>query len=230
MYPDELWTAEQTNALHDLLGGTPKLSASEITSLLNSRFRHSAHGLFTRNAVIAKIHRMGWAPSKQPKPAGAKPPKKKKRKRKPKLKVPPHLPAAPPPPPRAEHIPTEQRRSVYELTARSCRWPIGDPAGPGFFFCGGVTVEGRPYCAGHLGVAYSHTKMLSGPPRKQRFPAAVPPINNLSEGESDGQRDPDQGPTRSAEGDAQSDGDQGVHAEGGGGVAAAAVPAPTTDQ
>ena len=41
-----------------------------------------------------------------------------------------------------------------ELTEETCRWPIGDPGGPDFFFCGGQTVTGLPYCGYHSRVAY----------------------------------------------------------------------------
>ena len=47
-------------------------------------------------------------------------------------------------------IPIKQRKSFLELTARTCRWPVGDPRQPGFFFCGGQTVDKRPYCEVHL--------------------------------------------------------------------------------
>jgi hypothetical protein len=42
---------------------------------------------------------------------------------------------------------------VYALAPRTCRWPIGDPAQPGFHFCGAPAVE-RPYCERHCAVAY----------------------------------------------------------------------------
>lgn len=36
----------------------------------------------------------------------------------------------------------------------SCCFPIGEPRRPGFRFCEGVTVPGRPYCAEHVAVCY----------------------------------------------------------------------------
>jgi len=161
--PRDEWTAEQINELHKLLGGQPKLSATEIATLLNARFRLALHGHFTRNSVISKTHRMGWAASAPPPP---KEKKKRKRKRKLKLASPPAMPAEPPPPPRDERIPLEQRRSLCELTSISCRWPVGDPCGPGFFFCGAEAVEGRAYCAGHCGVAYDSERSQRRNPRK----------------------------------------------------------------
>jgi GcrA cell cycle regulator len=51
-------------------------------------------------------------------------------------------------------IPRSQRRSLLELDARSCRWPVGDPARPGFFFCGAVSMPEKPYCAVHCARSY----------------------------------------------------------------------------
>jgi GcrA cell cycle regulator len=51
-------------------------------------------------------------------------------------------------------IPIGQRRTLLELTADTCRWPIGDPASPDFFFCGGKPLTGLPYCSYHSRVAY----------------------------------------------------------------------------
>jgi GcrA cell cycle regulator len=43
---------------------------------------------------------------------------------------------------------------LLELKAHSCRWPVGDPCAPEFFFCGGPAVEGLPYCGHHAYLAY----------------------------------------------------------------------------
>lgn len=51
-------------------------------------------------------------------------------------------------------IPAEQRRTFHELTRSTCKWPIGDPGTPEFFFCGGEAVDGKAYCAGHMRRAY----------------------------------------------------------------------------
>ncbi len=44
--------------------------------------------------------------------------------------------------------------SLMELTERTCKWPIGDPATPDFWFCGLPTQQGKPYCEAHVGVAF----------------------------------------------------------------------------
>ena len=44
--------------------------------------------------------------------------------------------------------------SLLELTERTCKWPIGDPATDEFWFCGLPTQAGKPYCEAHVGVAF----------------------------------------------------------------------------
>jgi GcrA cell cycle regulator len=41
-----------------------------------------------------------------------------------------------------------------ELTERTCKWPIGDPATEEFWFCGLPSQAGKPYCEAHVGVAF----------------------------------------------------------------------------
>ena len=43
---------------------------------------------------------------------------------------------------------------LLELTERTCKWPVGDPATPNFWFCGLPTQTGKPYCEAHVGVAF----------------------------------------------------------------------------
>ena len=44
--------------------------------------------------------------------------------------------------------------SLLELTERTCKWPVGDPATDDFWFCGLPTQAGKPYCEAHVGVAF----------------------------------------------------------------------------
>lgn len=62
-------------------------------------------------------------------------------------------------------IPDEQKKSLLDLKEDTCRWPVGDPSSPGFFFCGGKPEANSPYCAGHHARAYLR---LIQPERKQR--------------------------------------------------------------
>ncbi|TQS71542.1 GcrA cell cycle regulator [Rhodobacteraceae bacterium] len=43
---------------------------------------------------------------------------------------------------------------LMELTERTCKWPIGDPATDDFWFCGLPSQAGKPYCEAHVGVAF----------------------------------------------------------------------------
>jgi GcrA cell cycle regulator len=44
--------------------------------------------------------------------------------------------------------------TLMELTERTCKWPIGDPATSDFWFCGLPVQQGKPYCEAHVGVAF----------------------------------------------------------------------------
>lgn len=47
-----------------------------------------------------------------------------------------------------------RRLTLMELTERTCKWPVGDPATENFWFCGLPTQAGKPYCEAHVGVAF----------------------------------------------------------------------------
>jgi GcrA cell cycle regulator len=47
-----------------------------------------------------------------------------------------------------------RRLTLMELTERTCKWPIGDPATDDFWFCGLPTQQGKPYCEAHVGLAF----------------------------------------------------------------------------
>ena len=119
----------------------------------------------------------------KPKPATkAKPaPKPKAEESKPDLKTEPAVAAKPaqnlrkaiipagqplPPQPSANEISPEalakvneiektaKKLSLMELTERTCKWPVGDPATEDFWFCGLPVQAGKPYCEAHVGVAF----------------------------------------------------------------------------
>ncbi|QDL91953.1 GcrA cell cycle regulator [Paroceanicella profunda] len=71
----------------------------------------------------------------------------------------------PPTPPMAEVSPealanlTEiekraRKLDLMQLTERTCKWPIGDPATEEFWFCGLPATPGKPYCDAHVAVAF----------------------------------------------------------------------------
>jgi len=153
------WTEDRIDLLVKLWGEGK--SAAQISTEI---------GGVSRNAVIGKVHRLGIAVRKaddaidetvdplpsasndarrirtsaaavrerrsgeslpaQRRPAGILPRRLRTRDRK----------AAPP--------------GILDLSEHPCRWPVGDPALPGFHFCGGFPVAGRPYCREHMQAAY----------------------------------------------------------------------------
>jgi GcrA cell cycle regulator len=150
------WTQPKLDRLRVLLG--EKKSASEIAAIISAETGH-----VSRNAVIGICFRKGMQLPGEP--SGG--PRRPRRDRgKPRTRVPqptpkPHLngqraPAAysaPLPPlltPEADlAIPEACRRTLFQLTANTCRWPVGDPGEPSFFFCGAQVALGEVYCHGH---------------------------------------------------------------------------------
>ena len=106
-------------------------------------------GGVTRNAVIGKVHRLGLSNrTEEPEaaaPAPAPAPEPVAREK----------PAAPRAVPQPAAAPLRPKKlTLMELTERTCKWPIGDPATDKFWFCGLPSVAGKPYCEAHVGVAF----------------------------------------------------------------------------
>ena len=49
-----------------------------------------------------------------------------------------------------------KRITLMELTEKTCKWPVGDPATDDFWFCGLPVKTGKPYCEAHVGVVNSN--------------------------------------------------------------------------
>ena len=49
---------------------------------------------------------------------------------------------------------TAKKITLMELTEKTCKWPVGDPATEDFWFCGLNVQQGKPYCEAHVGVAF----------------------------------------------------------------------------
>jgi GcrA cell cycle regulator len=47
-----------------------------------------------------------------------------------------------------------RKLTLMELTEKTCKWPVGDPATDNFWFCGLPVQPGKPYCEAHVGVAF----------------------------------------------------------------------------
>jgi GcrA cell cycle regulator len=54
----------------------------------------------------------------------------------------------------AEVAKKSKRLSLMQLTERTCKWPVGDPATEEFWFCGPPAAAGKPYCEAHVAVAF----------------------------------------------------------------------------
>lgn len=52
------------------------------------------------------------------------------------------------------YIPVERRLTLLQLNEQTCKWPIGDPLTPDFYFCGQHSDDGKPYCDFHSRRAY----------------------------------------------------------------------------
>jgi GcrA cell cycle regulator len=110
----------------------------------------------SRNAVIGKISRLGL--TRPPGEAGhRRQPGPQERTRRSLHRVLKLMRAAAEPP--VEEAPGSdgRRTTLFELSARNCRWPIGSPGADDFGFCGNEPVAGLPYCPRHAGMAYQST-------------------------------------------------------------------------
>jgi GcrA cell cycle regulator len=151
----QTWTDVRVELLKKLWADG--LSASQIAGEL---------GGITRNAVIGKVHRLGLS-GRAKAPSSSMPRQRKPRApsmyRAPRpmmrgntaLAMPAYDYEPEPEPELLENIiPIGQRCSLLELDNEKCHWPIGDPGQPDFFFCGGKTGAGIPYCGYHARIAY----------------------------------------------------------------------------
>ena len=151
------WTDERVELLKKLW--SDGLSASQIAAEL---------GGITRNAVIGKVHRLGLSGRAKSASAGA--PRQRKARSPALLRIGRaairgntalahayDIEADAEPELIDNVIPIGQRRTIMELTESTCRWPVGDPSGGDFFFCGGNTIGPLPYCAYHARIAYQPT-------------------------------------------------------------------------
>jgi GcrA cell cycle regulator len=133
------------------------LSASQIAAEL---------GNVTRNAVIGKVHRLGLS-GRAKTPSSAAPRQRKPRPAQHMMRVARpvsrgntalahafEVELEPDPVAYDNVVPLSQRLSLLELNEATCHWPVGDPASPDFFFCGGKALAGLPYCLQHSRIAY----------------------------------------------------------------------------
>lgn len=174
------WTDERVETLKKMWGEGQ--SASQIAKELGGVTRNAVIGKVhrlglsnraTSGAAAAKPEAKPKAETK-PKPA-SKPEMKTEAKTEAAAPAKPNLPARKqiipagqplPPQPSANEISPEALAKVNEvekkskkiglmdLTERTCKWPVGDPATEDFWFCGLPVKQGKPYCEAHVGVAF----------------------------------------------------------------------------
>lgn len=66
-------------------------------------------------------------------------------------------------------------KTLTDLEACDCRWPIGDPRDPAFHFCGAKSVLGKPYCQEHWAQSYDVAK-----PRPRSSMTSLPPLRRAA--------------------------------------------------
>lgn len=129
----------------------------------------------TRNAIIGKVHRLGFTNRAERRansmPRPARPQKFKPLRREFSDWKPFIAPAI-----SDLDIPLGQRKSFMELAPGDCRWGVGDVGSPGFFFCGAPQAPGLPYCHAHRARLQRQGARLSSP----RFHLQALPLANLA--------------------------------------------------
>jgi GcrA cell cycle regulator len=61
---------------------------------------------------------------------------------------------------------------LLDLSAATCRWPVGEPGEPDFAFCGAAPFKGYPYCVAHCLIAY-RPESREGEPRRDTAPSRI---------------------------------------------------------
>lgn len=54
-------------------------------------------------------------------------------------------------------------KTLLDLEANDCRWPVGEPRHPDFHFCGEQQASGRPYCEHHWNMAFQPARPRQRP-------------------------------------------------------------------
>ena len=135
------WTAEKVNKLRELWGKGS--TASQIASII---------GGVTRNAVIGKAYRSNLATKLIPKNNNYKQTSQNQNnaeqfKRKTRISKFKSLLLD-------KNFEPENPKSLEELHDEICRWPIGHPDEPDFYFCGRKSMKDFSYCKLHVLYAF----------------------------------------------------------------------------
>ena len=175
------WTDERCDKLRGLWADG--LSASQVANTM---------GCGSRSAVIGKVHRLHLPPRRtlEASPRANSSAAKRHKPHKPQVaRLTNHgnrfdvtIVNKPTPLPEPEIddvlIPIEQRKQLLELEGCHCRWPVGEPGKPGFFFCGSPTADmnndlkrarATPYCRPHAARAKGKPHRYDGAERHTSF-------------------------------------------------------------
>ena len=131
------WTEELTIKLAE------EWAVGKSLALIASELNRDFGTIFTPNAIIGKIYRLGL-PRRITKFGLRGPLRGRPRYEAEQIAV-----------IEDNSIPQEQRKTLVELEPHDCRWPIGEPRSDLFFFCGGAALDGHSYCAAHCRRAYA---------------------------------------------------------------------------
>ena len=135
------WTPRKVDKLKELWGKGS--TAGQIASII---------GDVTRNAVIGKAYRLNLASKAIPKnnnfrqglqyqKNAIRPERKTRKSRFESLLL-------------DKNFEPEDPKSLEELHDEICRWPIGHPDEPNFYFCGRKSMKDFPYCKLHILYAF----------------------------------------------------------------------------
>lgn len=149
-----LWTDERSTAV------TVLWNAGQSAGLIAA-----ALGM-TRNMVIGKVRRLGLEARETTADGRSRP------ERKTRFYARKEIPRAveegdksPPGPLNGTGV------TLLELSGETCRYPIGDPGSPSFFFCGRIPHGSSPYCRLHHALCYQPHQS----PRRAFIPARKTP-------------------------------------------------------
>jgi GcrA cell cycle regulator len=170
------WTDERVETLKKMW--SEGQSASQIAKELGGVTRNAVIGKVHRLGLSNRAGAAPAKPAKEKEEPSAEAPATAPAKEEASAAVAPERPSVParrqiipagqplPPQPSANEISPEalasvrevekksKKISLMELTERTCKWPVGDPATDDFWFCGLPTQSGKPYCEAHVGVAF----------------------------------------------------------------------------
>jgi GcrA cell cycle regulator len=152
MIKGETWTDQNTKTLIDMVtsGATSKEVALALGISRNSVIGRARRLRVKFERSQGKVARPYIRKKQRPPYEGAEAVRIRiPRRRGPDRYVSAAPPTAPEPTPPEPAEQGATRCSLMELSATSCRWPIGDPRHPDFHFCGATRIEGLPYCGEH---------------------------------------------------------------------------------